>query len=202
MRNTAILIFDDVEVLDFAGPFEVFSVTGRRRKLEPFNVYTVAQRTSPVRARNGLSVNPKYSLANCPQPELLVIPGGLGTRREMKNLVLLEWVARAAKEAEIVLSVCTGALVLGAAGLLDGLAATTHFAALDELRAVAPKTEVRPQSRIVDNGRVIVSAGISAGIDMSLYVVSRLLGTEVARETAEYMEYEGQWAAEVASRNG
>jgi len=201
MRNTAILLFDDVEVLDFAGPFEVFSVTGRRRKLEPFNVYTVAERLTPVLARNGLSVNPKYSLANCPRPEILVVPGGVGTRREMKNPVVLEWVSRVSKDTELTLSVCTGSLVLGAAGLLDGLAATTHFGALDELRGVAPHTEVRPSARVVDNGRVIVSAGVSAGIDMSLYVVARLLGTEVARETARYMEYEGGWESSLVTRD-
>ena len=201
MRNTAILLFDDVEVLDFAGPFEVFSVTGRRRKLEPFNVYTVAERLTPVLARNGLSVNPKYSLANCPRPEILVVPGGFGTRREMKNPVVLEWVSRVSKDTELTLSVCTGSLVLGAAGLLDGLAATTHFGALDELRGVAPNTEVRPSARVVDNGRVIVSAGVSAGIDMSLYVVARLLGTEVARETARYMEYQGGWESSLVTRD-
>jgi transcriptional regulator GlxA family with amidase domain len=190
--RTAILIFDDVEVLDFAGPFEVFSVTGRRQKLEPFDVYTVAER-SPVSARNGLSINPKYSFADCPPPEILVVPGGYGTRREMKNPAMLEWISRVAPACDLVLSVCTGALVLGAAGLLDGREATTHFMAFDELRAAAPGARVREGRRIVDNGNVILSAGVSAGIDMSLHVVARLSGTDVARETARYMEYEGNW---------
>ena len=192
-RNTAILLFDDVEVLDFAGPFEVFSVTGRRQKLEPFNVYTVAERLGAVTARNGLSVNPAYAIADCPAPDIVVVPGGFGTRREMKNPVMLEWVAQVAKKAELTLSVCTGALVLGAAGVLDGLDATTHFGAMDEIRAIAPNTTVRPDARIVDNGRVVLSAGVSAGIDMSLHVVARLLGVDTARETARYMEYEGRW---------
>lgn len=191
--RTAIVIFDDVEVLDFAGPFEVFSVTGRRRKLEPFDVYTVAERLAPVAARNGLSINPRYSFADCPPPEILVIPGGYGTRREMKNAMMLKWVARVAPACELVLSVCTGALVLGAGGLLDDREATTHFMAFDELRAIAPHTNVREDRRIVDNGKIILSAGVSAGIDMSLHVVARLLGVEVARETARYMEYEGNW---------
>ena len=94
--RTAILIFDEVEVLDFAGPFEVFSVTGRRQKLEPFDVYTVAERAGPVLARNGLSINPRYSFADCPTPEILVVPGGFGTRREMKNPVMIEWISRVA----------------------------------------------------------------------------------------------------------
>ena len=197
--RTAIVIFDEVEVLDFAGPFEVFSVTGRRRKLEPFNVYTVAERLAPVTARNGLSINPRHAFADCPAPELLVIPGGYGTRREMKNPMMLEWVARTAPACELVLSVCTGALVLGAAGLLDDREATTHFMAFDELRAVAPQARVREDRRIVDNGNIILSAGVSAGIDMSLHVVSRLLGADVARETARYMEYEGNWEAQSPS---
>lgn len=187
--RTAILIFDEVEVLDFAGPFEVFSVTGRRRKLEPFDVYTVAERSGPVLARNGLSVNPRYTFANCPPPDILVVPGGYGTRREMKNPVMLEWITRVAPSCELVLSVCTGALVLGAAGLLDGREATTHFMAFDELRAVAPGATIREGARMVDNGNLILSAGVSAGIDMSLHVVAKLLGTEVAEETATYMEY-------------
>ena len=129
--RTAILIFDDVEVLDFAGPFEVFSVTGRRQKLEPFDVYTVAERPGPVAARNGLSINPRYSFADCPAPEILVVPGGYGTRREMKNPAMIEWISRVAPDCQLVLSVCTGALVLGTAGLLDGREATTHFMAFD-----------------------------------------------------------------------
>lgn len=191
--RTAIVIFDEVEVLDFAGPFEVFSVTGRRSKLEPFDVYTVAERLAPVAARNGLSINPRYSFADCPPPDILVVPGGFGTRREMKNPVMLEWIARTAPACELTLSVCTGALVLGAAGLLAGREATTHFMAFDELRAVAPTAIVREDHRIVDNGNIILSAGVSAGIDMSLHVVARLLGADVARETARYMEYEGNW---------
>ena len=195
--RTAIVIFDEVEVLDFAGPFEVFSVTGRRRKLEPFDVYTVAERPTPVLARNGLSVNPKYSFADAPVPDILVLPGGYGTRREMKNPLMLEWVARTAPRCELVLSVCTGALVLGAAGLLDGREATTHFMAFDELRAVAPAATSREGVRMVDNGNLILSAGVSAGIDMSLHVVAKLLGADVARETARYMEYDGAWERQI-----
>ena len=195
--RTAIVIFDEVEVLDFAGPFEVFSVTGRRRKLEPFHVYTVAERATPVLARNGLSINPKYSFADAPVPDILVLPGGYGTRREMKNPLMLEWVARTAPRCELVLSVCTGALVLGAAGLLDGREATTHFMAFDELRAVAPAATIREGVRLVDNGNLILSAGVSAGIDMSLHVVAKLLGADVARETARYMEYDGAWERQI-----
>lgn len=200
-KNVAILIFNDVEVLDFAGPFEVFSITGRRDGLEPFNVYTVAETTEPVFARNHFSVNPRYTFENCPQPDILLVPGGggytadgipYGTRREMYNSILLAWVQQCVQQTELLLSVCTGALILARTGLLDGLSATTHHAAIEQLREVAPQTKICPRERIVDNGHIILSGGISAGIDMSLYVVARLLGQSQALETAVYMEYDWQ----------
>jgi transcriptional regulator GlxA family with amidase domain len=193
MRNVAILIFDEVEVLDFCGPFEVFSVAGRGSGLEPFNVYTVAQKAGPVFARKRLSVNPAHTFADCPRPDVLLVPGGYGTRREMHNEAVTGWVAEKAREVELLLSVCTGALLLAKAGLLEGLSATTHHGAFDLLREVAPNTAVLESERVVDNGRVILSAGISAGIDMSLYAVGRLLGEALAEETARYMEYD--WSA-------
>jgi transcriptional regulator GlxA family with amidase domain len=189
-RNVAILIFDDVEVLDFCGPFEVFSVTGRHDRPTPFNVHTVAEKRVPITARNGLSVNPSYTIADCPPPDILLVPGGPGTRREVNNRVLIDWIKEQAPKVELLLSVCTGALLLAKAGLLDGLAATTHHRALSELRDIAPNTTLRPDERFVDNGRIVLSAGISAGIDMSLYVVSRLLGKDAATETAHHMEYD------------
>ena len=190
MKNVAILIFDEVEVLDFCGPFEVFSVAGRRSGSTPFNVYTVAESGGAVAARNNLSVNPAYTFSDCPRPDILLVPGGYGTRREMQNAVLTDWVKRSAAEAELLLSVCTGALILAKAGLLDGLSATTHHGAMELLREAAPKTAVLDSERVVDNGKIILSAGISAGIDMSLYVVGRLLGEAQAEETARYMEYD------------
>lgn len=193
-RNVAILIFDGVEVLDFAGPFEVFSVTGRRQDLEPFHVYTVAEKPQPVMTRNHLSVNPRYTIFDGPKPDILLIPGGYGTRREMNNQTLLDWIKVRSREAELTLSVCTGALLLAKAGLLDGLGATTHFGAIDLLQELAPNTTVQRGRRFVDNGRIIVSAGVSAGIDMSLYVVAKLMGKAQALETAHYMEYD--WAPE------
>lgn len=188
-RNLAILIFPDVEVLDFCGPFEVFSVANRFTGTAAFNVFTVAEKPGPVLARNGLSVNPHYRLDDCPTPDLLLVPGGQGTRTEMHNAALVAWIKAQAERAELVLSVCTGALLLAKAGLLDGLQAATHHGAIDLLRQVAPHTTVRPDRRFVDNGRVVCSAGIAAGIDMSLHVVARLAGAEIARQTAEQMEY-------------
>ena len=189
-RNVAILIFDEVEVLDFCGPFEVFAVTGARSEEKPFNVFTVAETTAAITARNGLSVNPKYSFADCPQADILLVPGGYGTRLLMHNPVVLDWIKAQAERAELVMSVCTGALLLAKAGLLEGLAATTHWAAMDLLRTAAPNTMIQPEQRFVDNGRVLLSAGISAGIDLSLHIVARLLGQDVAQETARWMEYD------------
>jgi len=190
LRNVAILVFDDVEVLDFSGPFEVFSVVGRQKGQSPFDVYTVAEMPGPVFARNQFSVNPRYTIADCPAPDILVVPGGWGTRREMNNARLIDWIKTTAPKAELVLSVCTGALLLARAGLLDGLKATTHHGALDLLREIAPKTTVLDNQRVVDNGKIIVSAGVSAGIDAAFHVVARLDGLEVALETARYMEYD------------
>src|SRR5947199_10179217 len=180
-RTLAILIFDDVEVLDFCGPFEVFSVANRFTAPPAFSVLTVAESAAPVLTRGGLSVNPHHRLADCPQPDVLLVPGGQGTRKEMHNSALIDWIRQSTK-AELVLSVCTGALLLAKAGLLDGLEATTHHGAIDLLRQTAPKATVHADRRFVDNGRVVCSAGIASGIDMSLHVVARLLGREVAEK--------------------
>jgi transcriptional regulator GlxA family with amidase domain len=195
-RNVAVILFDDVEVLDFAGPFEIFSVTGRRSEGEPpFNVYTVSMRPGPVIARNHLSINPLYTLADCPLPDIVIVPGGIGTRREMNNPVLIEWLQRQATRAELMTSVCTGALVLARAGLLDGLEATTHHSSYDLLEQTA-NVRVRRDVRYVDNGKVITSAGVQAGMDMALHIVARLLGHEAAAETARYIEYEWREASQ------
>jgi transcriptional regulator GlxA family with amidase domain len=188
-RTLAIMIFEDVEVLDFCGPFEVFSVANRFTEPLAFNVLTVAESAAPVLTRGGLSVNPHHRLADCRQPDVLLVPGGQGTRKEMHNPALIDWIRQATTKAELVLSVCTGALLLVRARLLDGLEATTHHGAIDLLRDAASKTTVHTDCRFVDNGRVVCSAGIVAGIDMSLYVVARLLGRDVAEKSARQMEY-------------
>jgi transcriptional regulator GlxA family with amidase domain len=191
-RNFAVLIFEDVEVLDFCGPFEVFTVANRFTDPSAFHVFTLAEGAGPVLTRGGLSVNPHHRLPDCPWPDLLLVPGGQGTRREMDNAVLTDWIKARSQEAELVLSVCTGALLLAKAGLLDGLEATTHHGAIDLLREVAPQTTVHADRRFVDNGRVVCSAGIAAGIDMSLHVVAGLLDSDVAEKTARQMEYPWQ----------
>lgn len=198
MKSIAIVLFDQVEVLDFAGPFEVFSITGRRKIGETFNVFTVAEEKQ-VSARNNLVVQPTYTFDDCPPSDIFLVPGGggfrddgtpFGTRYEMNNPVMLTWIKERSKQATLILSVCSGALLLASAGLLENKEATTHFMAVDVLKSISPTIRVSPEKRWVDNGAIILSAGVSAGIDMSLHVVEKLQGAAVARETAQYMQYE------------
>lgn len=188
-RTVGILLFDEVEVLDFAGPFEVFSVAGRRDGLELFDVFTVAENAGAVSARNRLQVIPTYSFADAPHIDVLVVPGGFGTRREMNSAVVVDWVKQRIEEAEVVLSVCTGALILAKAGLLDGVRSTTHHGAVDLLREVAPQSLIHGDQRIIDNGKLVIAAGVSSGIDASFHLLARLHGADVARENAAYIEY-------------
>lgn len=188
-RTLAILIFDEVEVLDFCGPFEVFSVSNRFCDPPAFRMLIVAEKFGRILTRGGMSVNPHHHLGDCPPLDMLLVPGGQGTRQEMHNAALVGWIKGAAAPCERILSVCTGALLLAKAGLLDGLEATTHHSAFDLLRQTAPRTKVHEDRRFVDNGRVVCSAGIAAGIDMSLHVVSQMQGADVAAKTARHMEY-------------
>lgn len=187
-RNVAILIFENVEILDFTGPYEVFITASNRGK--DFNVYTVAEKQQPIITLGNLSINPAFSFENCPTPAIVIIPGGWGTRKEMKNESILNWIKQVSIDAELVLSVCTGALILAKTNLIDGLKLTTNRLAFNELKEVAPKSSELLDARYVDNGKFIFSAGVSAGIDMSLYVVERLLGKERAIQTATLMEYD------------
>lgn len=188
-RRTAILLFDDVEVLDFAGPFEVFAVTDELSSRQRFEVFTVAERPGPVLARNGLKILPDHTLITAPAADVLIVPGGYGTRALLTHDAVLEWIRGQAAVAEAIISVCTGALVLARLGLLDGLDVTTHRENLAELARLAPAARVHGDRRFHDNGRILTAAGISAGIDVSLHVVGRLHGVDDAAATARYMEY-------------
>lgn len=192
MRTLGIFIFPDVEVLDFCGPYEVFSVTGHQVEPGTFRVLTVGETAEPLAARNGLKVIPDVSFADCPVLDVVLIPGGQGTRPLLHNEQVLAWIYEQAGVCELVLSVCTGSLLLAKAGLLDGLSATTHHLALDLLREVGPNVKVRDDTRVIDNGRVVTSAGVASGIDMSFHVVAKLLGEDVAKRAAEYIEYPWQ----------
>ena len=190
-RNVAIFIFDDVEVLDFAGPFEVFNVTGEVIDPAPFNTYTVALTEEPIKARGKLSINPHFSIDNFPTPDIILLPGGDGRRRLMTDERVLNWVAKHVDNLEKLLSVCTGAFYIAHSGLLNGLSATTHHGAFPEFKETFPDVKLIKDKRYVENGKIITAGGISAGIDMSLYVVEQLLGKEKLALTLEEMEW--QW---------
>ncbi len=193
-KRVGILIFPAVEVLDFCGPYEVFSVTRlneerRREESSPFEVPLVAQSAEPVVATGGMRVIPDVTFETCPPLDILVVPGGWGTRREISNQRLLTWISERAKQVETLTSVCTGAMLLGQAGLLDGRRATTHWRSLDRMRQAFPAVTVEDKLHVVEDGHVLTSAGISAGIDMALRVVARCFGEAVGRATAHHMEY-------------
>ena len=196
VRNVGILIFDDVEVLDFCGPFEVFSVArpaGQAADADRlFVVQTVAEEDRLIRCRGGLLVQPHLTTAGAAPGtfDIVVVPGGQGTRRERLNSRLLDWLAAHAERTELLTSVCTGAFLLAERGLLDGRRATTHWASIGFMRQHYPAVTLVEDRRFVEEGRVITSAGVSAGIDMSLHVVARLHGRETAAWTARRMEYE------------
>jgi transcriptional regulator GlxA family with amidase domain len=190
-----VLLYDQVEELDLCGPFETFSVAAALsarnsvpRERPAFTVFTVAERAELVKTGGGLRLQPDYSFQTAPEIDIVVVPGGNAVP-QLANTTLLEWLQHATTRARISASVCTGAFLLGRLGLLDGHGATTHWGALDELAAMFPSAKVHRDVRWVDEGALITSAGISAGIDMSLHVVETLLGRNVAEETARMMEY-------------
>lgn len=194
--TVGIFVFDDVEVLDFAGPFEVFSRTRavagaesrRTNDSAPFETFTVARTRDVITAIGGLQVVPQYSWGDAPEIDILVVPGGFGTRALLHDELALTWIRDAAARARQVTSVCTGALLLAKVGLLQGRRATTHWAGLDLLATLDPTIQVQRDRRVVHDG-IYTSAGVSAGIDMSFAVVERICGREVALETAHYIEY-------------
>lgn len=188
-RVLGIVIFDDVEVLDFTGPFEVFSVTNEQNNNELFDVLLISVGEKIINAKNGLKVVSDCSIGDVDYLDIVLIPGGQGARPLVNNLGLINWVKLVSKDCELVLSVCTGALILAKAGILNGLKATTHHQAIIELRPLVTNTDILEGERFVDNGKVVTSAGISAGIDMSFHVIERLFGKGTADKTSDYMEY-------------
>jgi transcriptional regulator GlxA family with amidase domain len=194
MTRIGILIFPDVEVLDFCGPFEVFSTTRLKEPREradpcPFEVKLVAETLSPVTCTGGLRVLPDHDFGSCPPLDVLVVPGGYGTREQVTNPAVVAWVKTQAAGAKWVTSVCTGSFLLGVAGLLKDKPATTHWQSLDRMAAAFPDVSVDRERQVVECGNVLTSAGISAGIDLALLLVAKLLSEPVARATAKHMEY-------------
>ncbi len=199
--NVGILIFDEVELLDMAGPYEVFTTAARvHGRSQPagtpllFNVFTLARSAAPVQARAGLRLQPDCTLDDHPPLDCAIVPGGV-VDAELGQAALMDWIAAQARSARLLGSVCTGALLLAQAGVLDGLEATTHWEDVEALRALRPGLRVLEGRRWVDAGRIVSSAGISAGIDMSLHLVERLQGRELALRTARQMEFDWTEAA-------
>jgi transcriptional regulator GlxA family with amidase domain len=187
--NVGIYIYNQAEVLDFSGPFEVFSTASRICTTgEPFNVFLVSETGEPVNARGGYSVNPSYGFHNHPGIDVLIVAGGVHTE-EISNARVLGWIAEKAKTAKIVASVCTGAFLLAEARILTTQNVTTHWEDIPDLRASYPDLTVYESRRWVDEGSIVTSGGISAGIDMCLHLVSRLHGSELAEKTARQMEF-------------
>ncbi|WP_459969149.1 DJ-1/PfpI family protein [Nocardioides pyridinolyticus] len=189
-RTVAILAFDDMEVLDYAGPYEVFNVAGELGDGQPFSVFSVGLTGAPVVGRGGFTVLPTYALADAPIPDLVVVPGGAGSRALMKEEALLAWLRDRAAEVEVLMSVCTGALVLAAAGLLERKPATTHHGAYDELAAASPTTKVvRGQRFVRSSENILTSGGVSAGVDLAFHVVQLLAGQETRDRAVSEMEW-------------
>jgi len=188
-RFVALVVFSGVEILDLAGPAEVFAATQGSNGHE-FQAFTVAADSEEVEANSSvMTIKPEYTIENCPKTDVVVIPGG-NVDSMLRNEKMMAWIKQRAAESEIVMSVCNGAMVLAKAGLLEGLEATTHHGAIEHLRRIALGTRVVSGKRYVDSGKIITAAGVSAGIDAALHVVERFHGTEVADNTARYMEHD------------
>jgi putative intracellular protease/amidase len=181
-RKVAILVFDGVQIIDYTGPYEVFGQAN-------FDVFTVSKTGSTIKTTMGMSVNPRYDFAKCPKPDLIVVPGGdIDATRADGDVI--RWIRMQAAGAEYVLSVCNGAFLLNATGMLDSLSATTFYGLLDDLKREAPTVEVVSDQRFVDNGKIVTSAGLSSGIDASLHIVSKIYGKGRAQQVALHMEYD------------
>jgi transcriptional regulator GlxA family with amidase domain len=187
-KKVAILIYDGVYLLDFCGPQEIFYDTSDHKNEKIFDVILVAPNLLPIKAHTGTSIKPDFSIDNCPHPDILVIPGG-DLELVEGNPLLGEWIQKTSDECIVTLSVCTGAFILAKLGMLDGLSATTWWGACRYLQKIYPQIKVSTSDRITDNGKIITTAGVSAGIDGSLYVISKLIDMETAKKTARYIEY-------------
>lgn len=183
-----LLLFEDLEELDLVGPWEVFGMATQGR--EDARCVTVAAREGPVRCFNGLRLLPDHCFANAPALDVLLVPGGLGTRRAADDPVLIDWIRKAAAECQWVTSVCTGSLLLARAGLAQGRRITTHWGFIQELRKHAPEAEVLERVRYVRDGNLVTAAGVSAGIDMALWLVGQIWDVPHARSVQRMMEYD------------
>jgi transcriptional regulator GlxA family with amidase domain len=200
MHSVGIYLYDEIEVLDFAGPFEVFTTAARvHGRSHPggnplFDVSTVGESRRAIRTRGGLVVQPRFAFGEHPSFDVVLVPGGVVTE-ELEKASVVAWIAFQGASARIMASVCTGAFLLGKAGLLRGRQATTHWEDVEDLRAALKDSCIVDAKRWVDEESVVTSAGISAGLEMSLHLVERLAGRELALRTARQMDYE--WAERI-----
>jgi transcriptional regulator GlxA family with amidase domain len=194
-RNVAIVLYDSVEILDFGGPAEVFAAAGNMAEESgtPLHVYTVAKSRTPLKAQGFISINPEFSIADAPQADVIIIPGG-SIHNVLSDEAMMAWLKKSIDSSQVLLTVCTGAFAPGKLGYLDGLDVTTWYGAIEGLKREVPNARVQSGRRFIDNGRYVTTAGVSAGIDGALHVVARLLGRNIAERTAQYMEY--HWSPE------
>ena len=192
MNNVGIFLFNDIELLDFTGPYEVFSVTSELNNYQLFKVFTISSDGTEIKSINGLRVVPDFSFDTHPPIDILIIPGGVGTRAEINKREVLDWITKIYENSRITMSVCSGARILGVLGLLDYLEVTTHHEVTKHLGEIAPNTIINQNKRYVDNGKIMTAGGISAGIDLSLHIVNKLHGEATENKTIRYMEY-GDW---------
>lgn len=190
----AIVLFEDAEELDFVGPWEVFTMVAAglalsKAKGEAPEVFTVSEKGGVVKAAKGLRVVSDHSFADAPEADVFLVPGGIGARREAENQVMLSWIAKAAERASWITSVCTGSLLLTAAGPAKGKTVTTYWAFVETLRQRGEAKAVLADARFARDGNVVTSAGVSAGIDMALWLVGQIWSPEVAKATQKAMEY-------------
>ena len=189
--NLGIYLYDNAEVLDFAGPFEVFSTANRLHSEPVFNVFLVGETGATVKSRGGFHVSPSFSFDNHPPIDVLVVVGGVYSS-ELRKTNVLSWISTKAQGAKLVASVCTGVFLLAKAGVIKSEAVTTHWEDISDLRRDFPRLDVKENAPWVDQGRIVTSAGISAGIGMSLHLVGRLVSRELAIRTARQMEFDWQ----------
>lgn len=186
-KNVAILLYDGVELLDFAGPGEVFQQAEFNGK-KAFNVYTVGVNTKEIISQDFLKITTQYIIDDCPLPDILVIPGG-NSISQVSNEKLICWIASVNQKAEYILSVCNGVRLLAKTGAIDGMMATSHFRAIDNLAKEFPNVKMVKGKRFIDNGKIITTEGVSAGIDGSLYLLTKIFNHETANEVAKQMMY-------------
>jgi transcriptional regulator GlxA family with amidase domain len=186
----AVFVFEGAEELDFVGPWEVLGAWRQMFPDDGVELFTIAETMEPITCAQGLRILADYTLDTAPEFDVLVYPGGIGNRAHVGNEAIRSWMQKASARGALMTSVCTGSLVLADAGLLDGMAATTHWQWIDTLKALGKDIEPRETDRFIDNGNVITAAGVSAGIDMALHLVKRLSSEERARDVRRMIQYD------------